>query len=92
MAEHVLRGTIGILPRTEGGRHLVVQEDNGDVYRIPMPPKLHAEVAASLARSDEELATEAERQRAASKIVRPGEGAEIGAPAGANGHGAPRRT
>jgi hypothetical protein len=89
MAEVVLRGTIGILPRVEGGRHVVISEDNGDIYRIPLPPKLHKEVTEALGRSEEELAAQAERQHAADKIVLPGEGAAAGAGTGTNGHGGP---
>ena len=89
IAEHVLRGPIGILPRIEGGRHIVISEGNGDVYRIPMGRDLHKEVHGALGRDDEELAAEAERQRAASEIVLPGQGADVSAVAGNNGHGRP---
>jgi hypothetical protein len=72
MAEHVLRGSVGVIPRAEGGRHFLVQEDNGDFYRIPLPPQLHDQVAQALAMSEEELEGEVERQHAAAKLVLPG--------------------
>lgn len=91
MAEHVLRGTIGILPRPEGGRNVIVQEENGDIYRIPMPESLQHEVAEALGRSDEELAAEVKRQQSAERIVLPGRGRDAKEPVGAspNGQGRP---
>lgn len=88
MAEIVLRGALGLIPRAEGGRHLLVQEDNGDVYRIPMGESLFDQTAAAFAMTVEELEEHAtdqrEQQSAKEKIVLPGQGAPTDA--AVNGH------